>query len=262
LNDLRPKGRVLVGGGTRFRLNSWFLLPQVGGTFESGLKNRTAPDVLYSLRTGIGIPPGRRVETAVRQIRYSGIEYLALHGQKSREYWKDLVKSSLPFGEMFEKVWQDEDDAIYRVPFRGYAHLVNNREIPIAPPIAGGSAYIDAYVAAIDDPSSPKLTERWIGMNRIMIEGAIPTGLSVSVMVSYDDGWEAFQDWRAIPVVRDGSGYIVLRTAPSAASRIELHYRGSTEQKVFTAVSAVAWITALAALRRSIRRRGKQKRSR
>ena len=35
-----PQGRVFASGGLRFRLNSWFDIPQVGGGFETGLQNR------------------------------------------------------------------------------------------------------------------------------------------------------------------------------------------------------------------------------
>jgi len=35
-----PEGRVFASGGLRFRLNSWFDIPQVGGGFETGLQNR------------------------------------------------------------------------------------------------------------------------------------------------------------------------------------------------------------------------------
>ncbi|MBL8292284.1 MAG: hypothetical protein JNN08_10635, partial [Bryobacterales bacterium] len=41
LHQQTTQGRVAVSGGTRFRLNSWFPVPQLGGTFESGLQNRS-----------------------------------------------------------------------------------------------------------------------------------------------------------------------------------------------------------------------------
>ena len=45
-------GRVFASGGLRFRLNSWFEVPQVGGGFESGLANRVPVDLAYAVRTG------------------------------------------------------------------------------------------------------------------------------------------------------------------------------------------------------------------
>ena len=255
LNDLRPRGRVLVTGGTRFRLNSWYLLPQVGGTFESGLRNRTAPDLLYSLRTGIGVAHDKRVPVALRQLRLAGVEYVAVHGRGSREHWKDYAAGQLPFDLMLERVWREEDDNIYRVPFQGYAHLIRERQRLRYPPIRRGADYLDPYFEVLDSSERGALKDRWEGPNRLAIEGPIPMATVVSVMVSYDSGWRARQNGKPIPVEKDGMGYMVLRPESAEMSRIDLHYVGSAEQKAFTAVSAVAWVVALTALRRSLRRK-------
>ena len=255
LNELRPRGRVLVTGGTRFRLNSWYLLPQVGGTFESGLLNRTATDLLYSLRTGIGVAPEKRVPVALRQLRLAGVEYIAVHGRGSREHWKDYAAGQLPFDQMLEPVWREEDDTIYRVPFQGYAHLIRDRQRVRYRPINHGVDYLDPYFEALDGPDRALLTDRWEGPNRMTIDGPIPTATVVSVMVSYHPGWCAKQNGKPVPVEPDGMGYMVLRPEIAAQSRIELDYTGSAEQKAFTAVSVVAWMVALAALRGSLRRK-------
>jgi hypothetical protein len=38
-------GRVMASGGMRFRLDSWFDIPQVGGGFETGLQDRIPVDL-------------------------------------------------------------------------------------------------------------------------------------------------------------------------------------------------------------------------
>jgi hypothetical protein len=255
LASFQPRGRVLVTGGTRFRLNSWFLLPQVGGTFESGLRNRTAPDLLYSLRTGIGVPPGKRIEYAVRQIRLSGIEYIAVHGQRSREHWKDYAAGQLPFSQLFEQVWREEDDTIYRVPFPGYSHLIRDSERVLYPPTNRGLEYLGPFIAALHDTARPRLQEHWNGPGSLSLAGTIPADMLVSVMISYDPGWYATQGGKQIPIEKDGAGYMILRAEPAAHSEINLRYGGSSQQKVFTAASGIGWLVALIALRRSLRRK-------
>jgi hypothetical protein len=61
-----------------------------------------------------------------------------------------------------------------------------------------------------------------------------------------------------VPVQKDGAGYIVFYPELAPHSEILLRYAGSTEQKVFTAVSGAGWLAALAALRYSTRRRRKR----
>ena len=62
-------------------------------------------------------------------------------------------------------------------------------------------------------------------------------------------------DGRAIPVEHDRLGFITLHAGASAATHIDLRYRGTTEQRVMAACSAAAWIGAAAAL--FIGRRGR-----
>jgi hypothetical protein len=104
VNDLHPHGRVLVLGGTRFRLNSWFLLPQVGGTFESGLTNRLSIDVIYSIRTGIGVPPesrGKQQSISFAQLAWNTSQSMG----RSRRNIYDYAWVPLPWDRMFERVW-------------------------------------------------------------------------------------------------------------------------------------------------------------
>ena len=55
-----PIGRVFATGGMRFRLNSWFDIPQIGGGFETGLQDRIPVDVAYHIRVGNGPWKGSR----------------------------------------------------------------------------------------------------------------------------------------------------------------------------------------------------------
>jgi hypothetical protein len=249
LHEFHPRGRVLVSGGTRFRLNSWYLLPQVGGTFESGLTNRTSIDILYSLRTGIGVPPETRTQDAINQLRFSGVEYVAVHGVKSREHWRDMT-SVLPWDTMLERVWHEEDDYVYRVPFTGYAHLIRAGEGPAYVPIGPGLPYLKPLINALDDPRRQHLDSRWHGSSRMTIEGAIPSGYLVFVQVSHHAGWRAYQNDVSIHVEKSPAGYLVLHPTPADRSIIDLRFVGSTQQKTFTALSFAACLAVLVTLLR------------
>jgi hypothetical protein len=249
LAALRPTGRVLVSGGLRFRLNSWFAIPQVGGAFESGLDTRMPLNFAYQVRLG------ENVSDLVRELETLGAEYVVVHGPKSREHYRDF-KSPHKFDGVLEEVWSEEDDAIYRVPFSSLAHLVDARELSLGQPY-GVLSPLDPYPAAIADPTRPKLTAAWSGASDLWVEGPIPEGRLASIQVNHDPGWRAEQDGQPIPVERDLLGYLLLRPNASPMAHIHLKYRGRPEQYIMTVLSAIVWIGSLiAASRQPKRQRG------
>jgi hypothetical protein len=235
-------GRVLASGGLRYRLNSWFDIPQAGGAWESGLTNRTPVDLAFQIRSAIGSQPGHRVEDALIEMKALAVEYLVIHGPASQEYYRDTANpgefASLPVA------WHEQDDTIYNVPHSSLAHVVFAGELPkYRVPSA-----MAALAAAVDDPARPRLTVAWQDQNTLRITGAVPANALVYVHVSHHPGWRAMQDGRPIAIERDALGFMVVKAAAAAQSTIELRYGGTTEQRVMAAISALAWIGALAAL--------------
>lgn len=247
LADQKPAGRVFASGGLRFRLNSWFEIPQIGGTFESGLRNRIPVHFRYQSRTSIGSPPGRDGHDATLQLKAMGVEYVVVHGPASQEYYRDF-KNPRKFDGLLEAVHRDGDNVVYRLPFTSLAHLVRPEELPEEPPVGGYLEYLNPYVAAIDDPSRPKLQTRWGETSELQIEGPFPEGMRVSVQVTHDPGWVAHQDGRRLSIEPDRLGFMVLDPDPAPAGRIEMKYSGTTEQRLMGALSALAWIGGVGAL--------------
>jgi hypothetical protein len=242
-------GRVLVSGGLRYRLNSWFDVPQAGGAWESGLDNRVPVDLAYQLRTGIGSQPGKRVSDALIEMKAMAVQYLAIHEAGSREYYRDTVQPA-DFA-VLPVAWREENDVIYSISQPSLAHVVYRAELPkyrvpwsMAP-----------LVSAFDDPQRPRLTAAWQDQNTLRISGAVPTGGLVYIHVSHHPGWQATQDGRAIGLEKDALGFMVAKAQPAPQSTMELRFRGTTEQRAMAAISALAWITALAALFRRRDRR-------
>ncbi len=110
--EQKPGGRVLASGGTRLRLNSWFDVQQIGGTFESGLRNRKPVETSLQIRNEEKAP----VETLTAM----GVEYVAIHGPGSTEHYRDY-RFPRKFDGVLEKVYSDGDNYVYRVPFHGLA---------------------------------------------------------------------------------------------------------------------------------------------
>jgi hypothetical protein len=179
LADQRPVGRVLASGGLRYRLNTWFDLQQVGGTFETGLRNRTVLDYEYRIRAGLNSAP----ET-LRMLQALGVEYVAVHGPGSEEYYRD-IKNPSRFDGFLERVYTGEHDFIYRVPLQQ------------TPPTWLGTSHFTATPPA--------------------------TAAAFTVPVNWDQGWVARQDGREIPVGRDQLGFLFLKPASSAPVEVEYH---------------------------------------
>jgi hypothetical protein len=236
------KGRVFASGGLRFRLNSWFEVPQVGGGFESGLANRVPVDLVYAARTGKA-DTGRGSIDLLTQLKAMAVEYVVVHGPKSREHYRDFANPRR-FDEALRAVHRIEDDTIYRLPVVSLAHLVTPEELAPWHQVPN----LDAYAAAIDDPSRPKLATAWRGTDVLEIRGPAPPGRVVSVQVNWDPGWAAFQDGRRLPVEKDMLGFVLLRPAESPATKVELRYEGTLEPRLMAGLSLAAWAAALAGL--------------
>jgi hypothetical protein len=240
-----PEGRVFATGGMRFRINSWFDIPQVGGGFDTGLENRVPWDLAYAIRTGKDMRLGRETQDTLLELKAMGTEYLVVHGPKSREYYHDFVRpervaASLPV------VYREEDDTIYALPARPLANLLNPEELP-GKDAATHPWVLEPYIAALEDPARPALQTRWLGADTLVIDGVAPPGRLVAVRVNADAGWRAFQDGRAIPIEADNLGFMVLRPAAAVATHIELDYRATAEPRLMAALSALSWMAALAA---------------
>lgn len=239
LSRQHPKGRVLASGGLRFRLNQWFEMQQVGGAFESGLRNRMPVDFAYQIRTGRDSRLGERLNEAMRQMQALGVEYIVIHGPNSGEHYRDY-KDPLLFEGVLEKVYSEGDDWIYRVPFRSLAHVIKPAEQPVAP----HRDWIGGYIQATSDAGRPLLHMRWQGTREIEISGEVPAGYDVVLAVNHAEGWHALQDGSPVELARNALGYIVVKARPAAATTIRLTHGPTAEQVAFAGLSGLTWAAA------------------
>ncbi|MBY0504577.1 MAG: hypothetical protein K2X03_11740 [Bryobacteraceae bacterium] len=236
LASLKPKGRVYVSGGLRFRLNAWFEIPQVGGGFESGLRNRTPVVLAYQIRTGQNSAPGQETADAILALRAMGVEYVVVHGRQSREHYRDFQDPG-KFEGALELVHREEDDSIYRVPYQSLAHLVRWEE-RLEWPTTSKLPVLGPYVAAVE--RRPLATE-WRGPTELHVRGTIVPDTFVALPVSHDTGWRAWQGGQPIEVLRDSLGFLMLRARPETNAAIVLRYGGSFEPYAMAVLSALVW---------------------
>lgn len=253
LEEQATQGRVAVSGGTRFRLNSWFPVPQLGGTFESGLQNRSAVHFLYHAVSGQGSGPEHRVRDAVWMLRAYGVEYFAIHGPNSKEHWRDIRDASV-FRSSLDPVYDRDGDAVYRLPFRSLAVLVKPGELPAKQPKGDEAALLEPYIRALDDAARPTPTLRKLSNSALEVRGAMPGGHWLNIAVSHHPGWRAWQDGKPLGVERSTLGHLLLKPEPAVQTTIALEFKPSTEHIAFTILSLLVWVASLAACWRTFRR--------
>lgn len=246
LEAQKPQGRVFVTGGLRFRLNAWTRLHQVGGTFESGLRERIAVDRYYQVRTGEASAEGQEGLDAMRQLATLGVEYVVIHDMESEEYYKDF-KNPFKLKDLAPVAYSaTPHDWVHKLPYTSLAHLIQPGE-------QAKDRYketLGPLAAAIADPQRPKLAWSERHPSLYEIRGPVRPGDEIFVSMNHDPGWQARQDGVPIPVERNAMGLIQLRPQPKAASTITLEYQGTSQQKAFAAVSALSWLLCLFGLRR------------
>ncbi|PWU05075.1 MAG: hypothetical protein C5B51_15445 [Terriglobia bacterium] len=237
-----PSGRVFASGGLRFRLNSWFDIPQVGGGFESGLRNRVPVDLAYRIRTGKEMRAGSEAQDTLRELRALGVEYVVVHGARSREYYRDFLRPER-LAEVLPVAYHEENDTIYRLPAPRLAQSLAVEELP-GKDVQHQPWALDAYLGAMEHSSRPLLRTEWKDAGYLVLDGDVPPDRLVALRINYDPGWRATQDGRRIETAADRLGFLVLHADAAPASHIELHYAGTGEQRVFALLSAVAWVGA------------------
>jgi hypothetical protein len=235
-----PEGRIFASGGLRFRLNSWYPLQQVGGGFETGLRNRMPLDLAYHVRTGRSLRPGREVADALLEMQALGVEYIVVHGKDSKEYYRDYA-DPVALAAALAPVYRIEDDAVYHFRPLPLAHPMRADDLP-GDDAGSHPERLERYAAAMSDT----LRTQWLDTTRLAIDGPIPADRVVAVQVNADPGWRAEQDGRPIPISTDRLGFVTLHASPAPASHIELRYRGTLEQRLMAGVSILAALAVLA----------------
>lgn len=247
LHSLHPQGRVFATGGPRFRLNSWFPIPQVGGVFETGLKTRLATDIYYQVRTDIGLTPGREAEESILLLRALAVEYVVTHGPRSAEFYRDY-KNPAKFAGVLEKVWEQDDDQIYRVGPVRYAHLVHTREIPSESVRNDNRKPWYAYVNALVDPARPALALTWRDARHATVTGAMPRGMHVAFAIPWDPNFRAYVDGQPLALHANSTGLMTSAPLPADATSVELRFEPSVEERAAAAVSAITALLCVGVL--------------
>jgi hypothetical protein len=105
-----------------------------------------------------------------------------------------------------------------------------------------------AYVAALDDPTSPPATLVWRSPSKASIHAPLKPGQVLSLQVSYAPGWHAADKTGPVPVHADALGLIVLEPRCEGDCEVNLAFGVSAEAWVCRVLSALVTLSLLALL--------------
>ena len=235
--------RVMVPGSVSFAMNAWTATPQVGGCCDQNVLFAAPRIAKYVLGTDDGAG-NRMAEISLAWLQTLGVRYVALCGPRSDETYRETHHSH-KFDGVLRRVWQDGDDAIFEVPGQteSLAHWVGAGEVIRQFPVNGVEiSPLTAYVRAVSDVARPRASFRWLDNSRARIEGVPRPGEVLSVQVPYHPGWTAHDGkGRAVPLEKDGLGFLLLKPQCSAECALTLEFSGGREAQILAACCALTW---------------------
>jgi hypothetical protein len=183
------------------------------------------------------------VETSLMWFRAFGVDAVITAGQNSPEFWKPF-KDAAKYEGKFEKLWGEEDTALYLTPrrIRSRTHA-----LPEASRTTRRRESVQVFVAALESERLPGLEFRWTGRNAARIEGEVRRGEEVSVQMNYHPGWAARVGDREAEIEADGLGLMWIRPGCDGPCAIDLEYSGGFELHAARGISVLT-LVAMGAL--------------
>jgi hypothetical protein len=231
-------GRVLAPGSIAFWMNAFTDTAQLGGADDQGTTDfltRVATYVIWSSdSTG-----SRDAEISLAWLKAFGVSAIEVGGANSGEVYKPFRNPSKFAGRLTE-LWRDGDDIVYEVPARSrsLAHVMRAADLPPRPPINGIDIDpLGPYLAALDDPSAPVASLRWTSQHSAEISAPLKPDQLLSVQVTYDQGWRASVDGRAVKLHADPLGQMVVEPRCDGECTVHLSYNGGLEMAVALTLS-------------------------
>ena len=229
--------RVMATGSCAYWMNVFSNTPQLSGGHDPTALNwmqRVAVYVVYA-----GTNDSRDGEISALWLKAFGVHGVNVSGPGSREPYKPIANPQ-KFEGLLPVVWREGPDTIYRVPQRSDSLVyVIPREAMVAAPPANGvdTSGIEAYVAALEDPSLPVPVVTWRRSHSAFIQGSVGRGQIVSVQVNHTPGWKALVRGSPQPIFPDGLGLMAIDPECDGPCEIELFHDGGIEHSATRLIS-------------------------
>ena len=82
---------------------------------------------------------------------------------------------------------------------------------------------------ALEDPSMPPATFRWVNRHEAVIDAETNPGQVIFLQISHDAGWKAIEDGTALPLIADPLGMSYVEPVKPGPVHLRLVYDGGSE---------------------------------
>lgn len=230
-------------------MNAFTDNPQVMGCCDQSVINLQNRVAAYVIPAGYGTE-AEDEEISLLWLKAYGARAIIAGGLNSREHYKPYTHPR-KFDQRLKVLWTSGDDKIFEVPWRGdpLVRVVREGDIVQHPPVNGiDVSEMRHFVDAVDDASLPVASVRWDSPGSGQFHVNLEQDQVVSVAINWHSGWTAEAEGHAVPVVKDGLGFIVLKPECTGECDIRLAWRPGQEVSIAIAVSALSAILLAASI--------------
>ncbi len=223
--------RVMMSGSVAFWLTTFSDVPELNGGTEQGAVDFMARVAAY------GIYFGGNGEAAVLWLKALGVQAVGVSDAGSGEYYK-AYRNPKQFDGLLEPIYRANGDTIYRagVAHASLARIVAKAALPVKTPENGLDIDpLRPYVAALDDPASPRADFHWTTLHSARIRAELKPDQALSIQIPWHKGWRTSN---GTPLHRDALGLMYLN--PPGRVDLEMIYDGGLEMKMARALFALA----------------------
>jgi hypothetical protein len=239
--------RVFAPGSIGIWMNAFADTPQMVGCCDQSVPSRSHRLAFYTIYTGENAG-AEDAEDSILWLKAYGARMVGVSAATSAEYFK-AFRNPDKFEGLLPAVWREEGVTFYRVPgvSETFAHVIPANRIVARPPVHGLDVeYLRGYVAALEDPATPRAEMKWVNGHEGRIKTNLGPGQVVSMQVSYAAGWTANANGRRAAVHADGLGLMVIEPPCDGACDIKLRYAPTAEHTYSRWAQIFSWALALA----------------
>jgi hypothetical protein len=238
--------RVFAPGSVSLWMNLFTDTPQMVGCCDQGIPHIADRIAFYTIYTGQNAG-ARDAQVSLLWLRAFGVGAIGVTGPGSTEITHAFANWE-KFDGVLPELWRDGDDAIFRVPRKSPwpVRVIPKRAIvPRTPDHGLATEALEPFVAALEDPTLPEASWKWINRHQVRIDAATQPGQVVYIQASYDPGWTATQNGEPLPAHSDPLGLMYVEPTGSGPVHLELTYTAPhwTRMLVAFGLAMVAWLT-------------------
>jgi SAM-dependent methyltransferase len=240
--DNLPSARAFATGSIRYWYNAWYDDEQLYGGSNQGLLHQLLPVANWQ------ITQGDRADIAIAWLQALGVDAVIVADRQSEEIYHDYAHPE-KFRGALPGIYNDQKGvAIYRVPrrFPGMARVVDRAALSaIGSPRSGDDLEtLSRYVTAIERGPDSAAAVNWNGFERFHVTASVSPGQALLLQETYDPGWHAYSDGKALPVERDAFGFMLV-APPAGTHAVAFRFEMPLENRVGWIVTALTCILVL-----------------